>query len=267
MTARSRLLAGMSALLLATLIAVTADARVYRGDEDLGEAWQSYMQVRDSTEAALRFPFHHCFRRAAATHGIPETLLLAVARGESDFDPAARSHANAYGLMQILWPTTARHLGITRLADLYDPCTNVDAGTRYLKELLDRYDGNAHLALAAYNYGPGRIATNGRAIPDGAEWYSGYIYNHLGYVLGTRNPAGTGGPPAEYRDEGKMPLIYFGGPYRAQAFIKQLQASSQTLRLDWFRVEAGRYEVVLLFNGDDDYRRSVAALNQAGFSL
>ncbi|MEM9058671.1 MAG: transglycosylase SLT domain-containing protein, partial [Pseudomonadota bacterium] len=246
---------------------LTATARVYRGGEDLGAVWSEYMRGGTAAQAALKFPFHHCFRRAAAKHGLPETLLLAVARGESDFDPTARSHANAYGLMQILWPTTARHLGITRLADLYDPCTNVDAGTRYLKELLARYDGNAHLALAAYNYGPSRIAGGGRPIPGGAEWYSGYIYNHLGYVMGTRTPTRGGGPPAEYRDEGKLPLIHFAGPYRARAFIDQLRAGAASLRLDWFRVEAGRYQVVMLFSDDDDYRRSVAALAQAGFSL
>ena len=117
-------------------------------------------------------------------YDLPETLLLAVARGESDFEPTARSKANAHGVMQILWPTTARHLGIYRLSELYDPCTNIDAGARYLKELVARFDGNLHLALAAYNYGPERISADVANIPKGATWYSGYIYRHLDYVLG-----------------------------------------------------------------------------------
>lgn len=91
------------------------------------------------------------FLVAALEYGLPESLLLAVARGESDCEARARSRANAHGVMQILWPDTAKHLGINRLSDLYEPCTNIDAGARYLKELLARYDGNVHLALAAYN--------------------------------------------------------------------------------------------------------------------
>lgn len=255
------------AMLLFCSLAWPASARVYRGDHDLGKAWNAYMATASGSQSAVRFPYQHCFRRAAARHGIPETLLLAVARGESDFDATARSHANAYGLMQILWPSTARHLGINRLADLFDPCTNVDAGSRYLKELLRRYDGNAHLALAAYNYGPGRISGSGQNVPEGAQWYSGYIFDHLGYVLGTRNPASPSAAPVKYLDEGKLPLIHFGGPYRARAFIEQLRGSAPSLRLDWFRVDVGRYEVVMLFTGEAEYRRGVTALNKAGFAL
>ncbi len=141
------------------------------------------------TRPALDFPYAHCFKRAATAHGLPETLLVAVARGESDFKPRARSKANAYGLMQILWPDTAKHLGLEQLSEVLDPCTNVDAGARYLKELQQRYDGDLNRTLAAYNYGPGRIPVTGGRLPDGAIWYSAYIMRHLDYVLhggGTR---------------------------------------------------------------------------------
>ena len=134
--------------------------------------WQRYAEGALQTRPALDFPYAHCFTRAATAHGLPETLLLAVARGESDFKPRARSKANAYGLMQILWPDTARHLGLTQLSEVLDPCTNVDAGARYLKELRQRYDGNLYRTLAAYNYGPARIPVTGGRIPDGATWYS-----------------------------------------------------------------------------------------------
>ncbi len=120
-----------------------------------------YAAQQTSLEPAYTFPHATCFSVAALEYGLPESLLLAIARGESDFDATARSRANAHGVMQILWPGTARHLGIHRLSDLYEPCTNIDAGARYFKELLERYDGNVHLALAAYNYGPGRIAKDG----------------------------------------------------------------------------------------------------------
>ena len=141
-------------------------------------AWKNYALTETSIRPSYQFPHASCFRAAAVAHDVPESLLLAVARGESDFEETARSKANAHGVMQIQWPGTAQHLGVNRLSDLYDPCTNIDAGAKYLKELMGRYNGSIHLALAAYNYGPGRITTNGGNIPDGARWYSGYIYRH-----------------------------------------------------------------------------------------
>ena len=108
--------------------------------------------------------------------------------------------------MQILWPDTARHLGIYRLSQLYDPCTNIDAGARYLKELLGNYDDNLHLALAAYNYGPSRIAKDGFNIPSGAEWYSGYIYRHLNYVLGDGSKQNTVPDTLFFLSSGSAPV-------------------------------------------------------------
>ena len=92
-------------------------------ETDLDSAWRDYASERAHLDPAYRFPHASCFGSAALQHGLPETLLLAVARGESDFEATARSRANAHGVMQILWPDTARHLGIYRLSELYDPCT------------------------------------------------------------------------------------------------------------------------------------------------
>ncbi|MBT8135399.1 MAG: lytic transglycosylase domain-containing protein [Gammaproteobacteria bacterium] len=230
------------------------------------QAWHDYASNDTQAAPALKFPHETCFRSAAIAHDVPFNLLLAVARGESDFNVRARSHANAHGLMQILWPTTARHLGIHQLSKLYEPCTNIDAGARYLREMLNRYDGNIHLALAAYNYGPHRINA-GQRIPDGAAWYSAYIHRHLDYVLG-RGPSAL--PPAagaDYDVEAKMALITFGAPYRAQAFVDQLQSAEPALRLEWFREEAGRFRVMLLYNGKADLRRAQSRLRNAGFRI
>jgi len=227
---------------------------------------QNYSANETTLEPAYTFPHSTCFKVAALEYGLPESLLLAVARGESDFNATARSRANAHGVMQILWPDTAKHLGINRLSDLYDPCTNIDAGTRYLKELLARYDGNVHLALAAYNYGPGRIAKDGYGVPSGAVWYSGYIYRHLNYVIGNGAVAKPM-PDTLYSAIGQSTLLTFGEPYRAEAFIERLETKSSGLSLDWFRRGTGEFEVVMTYATREEYDRSARQLANAGFRI
>lgn len=233
---------------------------------DLDLAWQQYLDSQGSVPPAMTFPHSTCFNVAALEYNLPTTLLLAVARGESDFDVTARSRANAHGVMQIQWPGTARHLGINRLSELYEPCVNIDAGARYLKELLTRYDGNLHLALAAYNYGPSRIANDGTTIPSGANWYSGYIYRHLEYVLGDAGGSADRGA-ALYSSVGQSTLLTFGEPYRAVAFVARLEARAPGLTLDWFRRGTGEFEVVMSYADRETFNRSAALLEAAGFRL
>jgi soluble lytic murein transglycosylase-like protein len=103
-------------------------------------------------------------RSAGHAYGVRTDLLLAVIQTESHGDPAAISRAGAQGLMQLM-PATAEQYGV---ADAFDPTANVDGGTRYLRDLIKRYKGNLHLALAAYNAGPGVVdAVHGiPAIPE-----------------------------------------------------------------------------------------------------
>ncbi len=253
------------AILILTLLASTAmvSARTYTGDEDLSLVWRTYLTEHAGREPGIAFPYSQCFRRAAIVNQVPETLLLAVARGESDFDPDARSHANAHGVMQILWPGTARHLGLYLLSELYEPCKNIDAGARYLKELLETYDNDVHLALAAYNYGPRRIPKSGD-IPAGAEWYSGYIYRHLQYVLGKSTPS-AGEAAVPYGEQGKLTLISFAEPYRAQAFVAALEQDPGGLDIDWFRAGQAEFRVVLRYESAEDLARSRRRLERAGF--
>jgi len=263
MSDRFRKMSILIAGALLTALAMTADATI---EPDLDVAWRGFMNTGVSAEPAFRFPHATCFSVAALEHDLPETLLLAVARGESDFEATARSRANAHGVMQILWPGTAKHLGINRLSELYDPCTNIDAGARYLKEMLARYDGNVHLALAAYNYGPTRIAQDGRDIPSGASWYSGYIYRHLNYVLGD----GQVIPRLDsslYSDIGQSTLLTFGEPYRASAFIARLESNAPELNLDWFRRGTGEFEVVMTYADKEGFDRSARMLERAGFRV
>lgn len=108
---------------------------------------------------AADVPYLRCFALASQQHRVPMETLIGIARVESSFKADARSAANAHGIMQIRWPLTARHLGIRRVAELYNPCVNINAGAAYFSELLNRYKGDETLALAAYNYGPSRIST------------------------------------------------------------------------------------------------------------
>ena len=89
---------------------------------------------------------------AADKYGLPRRLVRSVISTESDFEPRAVSPKGAIGLMQLM-PATAEALG----ADPRDPAQNVDAGARYLRDLLEKYDGGLWHALAAYNAGPGAV--------------------------------------------------------------------------------------------------------------
>ena len=231
----------------------------------LADAWAGYSRDAATRSPAYSFPYQHCFDESARRHDMPVTLLLAVARGESDFNVTARSKADAHGLMQILWPGTARDLGFNRVSELYEPCRNVDAGTRYLKQMMQRYDGDLHLALAAYNYGPRRIPVGADSIPKGAAWYSGYIYRHLGYVLGDGSRDLPSGTP--YDADRKIILVEFAAPYRAAAFVETMEAASPQLRLDWFRVDAGKFRVVMSYASDSELAAARTGLARSGFEI
>jgi soluble lytic murein transglycosylase-like protein len=98
---------------------------------------------------------------SAARHGVDPKLIYAVMHQESGFRARAVSHAGACGYMQLM-PGTARRFGVT---DIFDPKQNIDAGSKYLRFLLDLFDNNVELALAGYNAGEYRVIRAGYRVP------------------------------------------------------------------------------------------------------
>ena len=245
---------------------------VKSNEPDVGELWERYLSDDVRKSPVIQYPFERCFKLASARYSLPLSLLLAVSRGESNFNPRAKSDRNCHGLMQIRWPQTAKHLGIYRLDALYDPCTNILAGAKYLRELLDRYDGNLHLTLAAYNYGPTRIRKNSvsSSIPQGAQWYSGYIYHHLQHILrgATASVAASGSSGRLRYDPGqRIEIITFTKPYRAAGFYQHLKARAPGLNLDWYRMGLGRYQVVMIYTDERTLENGKNKLRNLGIRV
>ena len=102
-----------------------------------------------------------CIREAADKYNIAPNLIRAVVKAESNYKINAISRAGAQGLMQLM-PDTARELGVN---DPFDIRQNIDGGTRYLRQMLDLFDGDIRKALSAYNAGPGNVIKYGGQVP------------------------------------------------------------------------------------------------------
>lgn len=192
-------------LLLAALLCAglpdAADAQIYSWrDADgrlvlsttarAGAAVQTYAVVnapggiRTTRSATSRRAqqFEAVILQHASANNVRPDLVRAVIQAESAFNPLARSHKGAMGLMQLM-PATAAELGVT---DPYDPEQNIRGGVTYLRSLLLKYSNNEELALAAYNAGPGAVQKYG-AVPPYRETRE--------YIARIKNNAGPQKPP------------------------------------------------------------------------
>lgn len=104
--------------------------------------------------------------------GVPADLVMSIIHSESSFDPEKVSRKGAVGLMQ-LTPVVAKKYGVT---DPLDPVQNIRAGAKYLADLLERYDGNQELALAAYHAGPENVRRAGGKVPTGGKVHGTHNY-------------------------------------------------------------------------------------------
>lgn len=169
-----------------------APGTIVAGDPE--ESFSEYMKTGNRTLTDI-------FEEAAAEYNVPFSLLTAVGMQESSFRADAVSKAGAQGIMQLM-PRTAAGLGVT---DSFDPEQNIKGGAKYLRELLDRYDGNISFALAAYNAGGNNVDKYG-GIPPFKETQN-YVEKVLGYMnSGVTLPDGTitQGVPLDSSGEGTL---------------------------------------------------------------
>ena len=136
----------------------------YGGGQDLNSMFSGLKDEVDTDIKTNNITIDEAVDKASQKYGVEKKLILAVIKQESNFNPDAKSHAGAMGLMQLM-PGTASSLGVT---DAYDIGQNVEGGTKYLRKLLDMNGNSKELALAAYNAGPGAVKKFG-GIPNYKE--------------------------------------------------------------------------------------------------
>ena len=141
------------------------DSFVQKPDTDFQKILDTTVKNnKDSNNKVSRSEINDLITKYADKNGLDEDFVKAVINQESGFNPNATSHCGAMGLMQLM-PATAQGLGVT---NAYDAEQNIQGGTKYLKGLMDRFDNDKSLALAAYNAGPNAVKKYG-GIPPYAE--------------------------------------------------------------------------------------------------
>lgn len=126
-------------------------------------------------------PYMDIITACSQKYDVPVNIILGVMKIESGFKNNRTSSAGAQGLMQLM-PRTAKSLGVR---DPMDPAQNIEGGVKYIRKMLDMFDGDIKLALAAYNTGPGNVKKRGSVfqnIPSGVQGYVNKVLKYAGYA-------------------------------------------------------------------------------------
>ena len=177
------------------LLSVNAYADMYQTTSDAGEVLYTNVPVSRSKvilketsvhkSAAVTVrknvsvsEYHNIVEEKAKRHNVDPNLVKAVIKAESNWNPRAISNKGAVGMMQLM-PKTASDLGV---GDRYNPEENIEGGVKYLRHLLDKFNGNLTLALAAYNAGPARVEKVNRvpSIPETVNYVKRVMNDYSG---------------------------------------------------------------------------------------
>jgi soluble lytic murein transglycosylase-like protein len=168
--------------------------------------------------------FEPLIEEHATLNNVSADLVRAVIQAESAFNPRALSIKGAMGLMQLM-PATAAELGVD---DPYNPAQNIRAGVKYLKQLLDLYEGKVELALAAYNAGPGAVKRYGGTVPPYRETRD-YVARISGGISAEGTAGSASGPSTRVYQttvesaDGSVKTVYTSKPREGSELVKAVQ--------------------------------------------
>lgn len=179
----------------AAAAAATAAAPARDVDAEVGARWSNVERTSTVAAAVDKYGISEQLASQIYDHakdaGVDPKMAYGLVKTESDFKNTAVSHVGARGLTQLM-PGTARWLEPgTKAGDLFEPETSLKVGFKYLRQLIDRYDGNKHLALTAYNRGPGIVE---RVLKRGRDPDNGYAGTVLRNALHGNTGANSGTP-------------------------------------------------------------------------
>lgn len=214
------------------------------------------------------YPYQHLIATAAARYNLPLPFVLAVVRGESFFDPRAKSAKGALGLMQVL-PSTAADYGL-KPEDLLDPVKNIDVGAHYLGDLYAQFQ-DPYLTLAAYYCGRGGINKEEFTLREDCNEYVQYIHRHLQKIMAgveVEAPAGAGLAK-------RFVIARFDNYLDAEQFLGFLSQKLTYINLDIFRQEVVypdhnryQYQILAAYDQDKEKEEICQAIEKAtGFSF
>jgi len=212
------------------------------------------------------YPYQAELEKAASRYGLPLPLVLAVARGESFFDPKTISPRGAIGIMQVM-PSTAAEYGVSQ-DELFDPEKNIDVGVHYLSDLYARLK-DPYLALAAYYCGCSGVDNESMTLRKDCDEYVRYIHSHLRTILASAGKVQASG------QEQRFLLTWFDNFLDAQAFVEFLTAKVPGLRLDVFRKQVAlqdhhryQYQVLAACRSGEEREKICRKVEEAtGFSF